>query len=429
MLSTVEGAQGPAVPERSQATLWISILVVLGSVLPKVFARFGLLGFSAGNYRHKVYALALSPRAVLDEPWRWLSHIGVHTPVWQLADIAHVAAVVGLLQLLGPAIETRFGSRRFSLAFLGGLLVGALASFAWAPYPGVLGACAGAFAVSGLELGAWLRARGPARPGHSQVWSRLGYLVAIYAGLWILLPHHAELPSDRLVANLAGILLGTLLGACWLGAGSREAVGKGSLKAWAVCACLLIPLLLGAGYRVWQARSLFPEPPADPARWAQLQFPQRALQARRLHAERTALETSTDAAESLFARSRAINEELFALLDALKDLGSSEATFVHDGLWRDLGGEAASNELAELRARIGTVNDRRARIEIELARDFWDLLYGDFVRFLRQPGADLAVQRLDVAVVAGLYFGVKGQADPASFPEGLAALERRHGFQ
>ncbi len=410
-------AEAPAFHDKVAATYALSAIAILGAIVPKLCAGLGWLGFTGANYSARVYELGLHPAAVLDQPWRWLSHWWVHKPVLYTTDIVHVACTVALLQLLGPALESRYGSGRVLLAFGLGLLAGSLALFGAAPFPGGLGMVAGCCALSGLELGAYLAGRRP--KGGDPLWLRLAYLAVCYGLALYLLPMHAKLPGLAPLADVAGLLGGVLLGLVFEG------------KPKALPALLLVPLLAFAGWRATQVRALFPAAPAEAERYEQLRFPAEATAAKQAAAERRLLLESDAPPADFHQRSLAVNAALRTSLDTLVSVSQryGEAGRLHQRLQADLQLEEAVGQLDDLRGRIEAINDPTVRIEVHLAQDFWDVLFVDFVAFLRLEAADYAIQRLDVRLVGKLYGLVKAKASPATLTvQGLQALEARQGF-
>lgn len=85
--------------------------------------------------------LVFVPMAVLTHPWSIVTYMFLH------GSLTHILFNMLALFFFGPRVEERLGSRRFiTLYFVAGI-TGALLSFAFAPYVGVIGASAGVFGV------------------------------------------------------------------------------------------------------------------------------------------------------------------------------------------------------------------------------------------------------------------------------------------
>jgi membrane associated rhomboid family serine protease len=85
--------------------------------------------------------LVFVPMAVLTHPWSIVTYMFLH------GSFTHILFNMIALFFFGPRVEGRIGSRRFiTLYFVAGI-TGALFSFAFAPYAGVIGASAGVFGV------------------------------------------------------------------------------------------------------------------------------------------------------------------------------------------------------------------------------------------------------------------------------------------
>jgi len=85
--------------------------------------------------------LVFVPMAVLTHPWSIVTYMFLH------GGFTHLLFNMLALFFFGPRVEERVGSRRFiTLYFVAGVS-GALLSFIFAPYAGVIGASAGVFGV------------------------------------------------------------------------------------------------------------------------------------------------------------------------------------------------------------------------------------------------------------------------------------------
>ncbi len=85
--------------------------------------------------------LVFVPMAVLTHPWSIVTYMFLH------GGFTHILFNMMALFFFGPRVEERVGSRRFiTLYFVAGVS-GALLSFVFAPYAGVIGASAGVFGV------------------------------------------------------------------------------------------------------------------------------------------------------------------------------------------------------------------------------------------------------------------------------------------
>lgn len=85
--------------------------------------------------------LVFVPMAVLTHPWTIVTYMFLH------GGFTHLLFNMLGLFFFGPRVEARLGSPRFvTLYFLAGIS-GALFSFVFAPYAGVIGASAGVFGV------------------------------------------------------------------------------------------------------------------------------------------------------------------------------------------------------------------------------------------------------------------------------------------
>jgi len=85
--------------------------------------------------------LVFVPMAVLTHPWSIVTYMFLH------GGFTHLLFNMLALFFFGPRVEERVGSRRFiTLYFVAGVS-GALLSFIFAPYAGVIGASAGIFGI------------------------------------------------------------------------------------------------------------------------------------------------------------------------------------------------------------------------------------------------------------------------------------------
>lgn len=85
--------------------------------------------------------LVFVPMAVLTHPWSIVTYMFLH------GGFAHILFNMLALFFFGPRVEGRLGSRRFiTLYFVAGIS-GALLSFVFAPYAGIIGASAAVFGV------------------------------------------------------------------------------------------------------------------------------------------------------------------------------------------------------------------------------------------------------------------------------------------
>ncbi len=81
------------------------------------------------------------PMLILSRPWTIVTYMFLH------GGFSHILFNMLGLYFFGPRIEAMLGSRRFiTLYFVSGIS-GALLSFAFAPYAGVIGASAGIFGI------------------------------------------------------------------------------------------------------------------------------------------------------------------------------------------------------------------------------------------------------------------------------------------
>ena len=88
-----------------------------------------------------VEPLVFVPMLVLTHPWTIVTYMFLH------GGFTHLLFNMLGLYFFGPRIEARLGSRRFlTLYFVAGVS-GAVLSFAFAPYSGVIGASAGIFGI------------------------------------------------------------------------------------------------------------------------------------------------------------------------------------------------------------------------------------------------------------------------------------------
>jgi len=87
--------------------------------------------------------LVFVPMAVLMRPWSLVTYMFLH------AGLMHIAFNMLGLYFFGPRVEARIGSRRFITLYMLAGVSGALFSFLFAPYAGVVGASA---AVLGVML-------------------------------------------------------------------------------------------------------------------------------------------------------------------------------------------------------------------------------------------------------------------------------------
>jgi len=85
--------------------------------------------------------LVFVPMAVLTHPWSIVTYMFLH------GGLGHIFFNMLALFFFGPRVEGRLGSRRFiTLYFVAGIS-GALLSFVFAPYAGIIGASAAVFGV------------------------------------------------------------------------------------------------------------------------------------------------------------------------------------------------------------------------------------------------------------------------------------------
>jgi membrane associated rhomboid family serine protease len=100
-----------------------------------------------------VEPLVFVPMLVFTHPWTIVTYMFLH------GGFTHLLFNMLGLFFFGPRIEERLGSRRFiTLYFLSGIS-GALLSFIFAPYAGVIGASAGVFGVMLAFAHFWPRER------------------------------------------------------------------------------------------------------------------------------------------------------------------------------------------------------------------------------------------------------------------------------
>ncbi len=192
--------------------VWLCVLDFLGMYLPVVlrapqdFSWF--LGGSVGlpellGWGAIVYAPVPGPNGEVimglssREPWRLLSAMFVH-----LGGL-HLVMNMGTLVSLGRATETRFGSGRFTVLYLGSGLVGYLVSelwYGWWPSaPATAGASGGLFGLIGALAG-YLFARRD--PGWKDLLVRVGVVAVAFAVVF---------PINN-AAHLGGCLAGFPLG-------------------------------------------------------------------------------------------------------------------------------------------------------------------------------------------------------------------------
>jgi len=85
--------------------------------------------------------LVFVPMAVLTHPWSIVTYMFLH------GGFGHIFFNMLALFFFGPRVEGRLGSRRFITLYLVAGISGALLSFVFAPYAGVIGASAAVFGV------------------------------------------------------------------------------------------------------------------------------------------------------------------------------------------------------------------------------------------------------------------------------------------
>jgi membrane associated rhomboid family serine protease len=192
--------------------VWLCVLDFLGMYLPIVlkapqdFSWF--LGGGVGlpellRWGAIVYAPVPGPDGgiITDlsarEPWRLLAAMFVH-----LGGL-HLVMNMGTLVSLGKATETRFGSGRFAVLYLGSGLVGYLASELWygiwPSAPATAGASGGLFGLIGALAG-YLFARRD--PGWKDLLMRVGVVAVAFAVVF---------PTNN-AAHIGGCLAGFPLG-------------------------------------------------------------------------------------------------------------------------------------------------------------------------------------------------------------------------
>ena len=84
------------------------------------------------------------PRQFFLKPWTVLTYMFLHAP----GSISHIFFNMLALFFFGPAVESRLGSRRFSILYFVSGITGAILSMIFAPYAPIIGASAGVFGVS-----------------------------------------------------------------------------------------------------------------------------------------------------------------------------------------------------------------------------------------------------------------------------------------
>jgi membrane associated rhomboid family serine protease len=85
--------------------------------------------------------LVFVPMAVLAHPWTLVTYMFLH------GSLTHILFNMLALFFFGPRVEARLGSRRFITLYGVAGVSGALFSFVFAPYAGVIGASAAVFGV------------------------------------------------------------------------------------------------------------------------------------------------------------------------------------------------------------------------------------------------------------------------------------------
>lgn len=86
-------------------------------------------------------ALVFVPYYVLYRPWSILTYMFLH------GGLMHLLFNMLALFFFGPRVESRIGSRRFTILYFISGLTGALLSFAFSPGAAIIGASAGVFGV------------------------------------------------------------------------------------------------------------------------------------------------------------------------------------------------------------------------------------------------------------------------------------------
>lgn len=85
--------------------------------------------------------LVFQPRYILRLPWTLLTYMFLH------GDLMHILFNMLSLFFFGPRVESRMGSRRFTVMYFLSGITGALLSMALAPNAALIGASAGVFGV------------------------------------------------------------------------------------------------------------------------------------------------------------------------------------------------------------------------------------------------------------------------------------------
>ena len=88
-----------------------------------------------------VEPLVFVPMLIFSQPWTIITYMFLH------GGFTHILFNMLGLYFFGPRIETRLGSRRFVILYFVAGVSGALFSFIFAPYAGVIGASAGIFGI------------------------------------------------------------------------------------------------------------------------------------------------------------------------------------------------------------------------------------------------------------------------------------------
>jgi membrane associated rhomboid family serine protease len=84
---------------------------------------------------------AFVPRLALIRPWTAVTYMFLHGGLW------HIGLNMLALFFFGPRLESRLGSRRFTVLYFLSGISGAIVSFVFTPYAPIIGASAGVFGV------------------------------------------------------------------------------------------------------------------------------------------------------------------------------------------------------------------------------------------------------------------------------------------
>lgn len=130
-------------PRKAKATYILMGLNIL------VWLTGWLMEYTVGRNLLHDYGAKYAPFIVYGEYWR------LFTPIFLHADIAHLLGNTFGLYILGPMVESVFGTRKFLAIYFAGGILGNVVSFVFSPNPS-LGASGAILGLGGAVLLIWI---------------------------------------------------------------------------------------------------------------------------------------------------------------------------------------------------------------------------------------------------------------------------------